>query len=319
MPMGSFPAVLGHEGAGVIRQLGEDLKGSNSDLQVGDRVILGYSSCMACSSCENGRKGACERIAETNFVGTRGGKDEDSAIHLPLDGHDGGDDSDGSGRSVRSLFFGQSSFSKLAVVDVRSVIKYPGPTEDLAFLAPLGCGYMTGAATVLNVLKPKPTSTVAIVGLGAVGLSALMAAKYAKVEQILAVDIVESRLRQAASLGATKCADSSKYDTVQDVIREVFPRGADYIIDATGLKSIIVSGVRALAHGGTFAIVGMPRPHEILEIEALDMLTQCKTLIGITGGYCDPQQVRGCHYYPLFIIHTCIGLYPWWLVHPSLG
>ncbi|KAL1864809.1 hypothetical protein Plec18167_009641 [Paecilomyces lecythidis] len=274
MPLGSYPAVLGHEGAGIIRKLGEGP--GTSDLKIGDRVLLSYCSCLNCVACQEGRKGACENIAMINFAGTRG--NEDSAISLP------------NGERVRGNFFGQSSFSKLAVVDSRSVVKYPGPVEDLSFLAPLGCGYMTGAATVLNVLKPKPRSSVAIFGLGAVGLCALMAAKYEEVREIVAIDILESRLQLAASLGATKTIDSRQYETVEAAIRDVLPQGVDYIVDTTGLAYVINNGIKALAHGGTFAIVGTPRPEALLEIQALDMLIHCKTLIGVTGGYCDPQK-----------------------------
>ena len=278
MPLGSYPAVLGHEGAGVVRRLGKGLEGL--DIGVGDRVLLSYSSCLNCSACKEGRKGACSSIATVNFVGTRGSEGENSAVNLP------------NGGRVRGTFFGQSSFSKLAIVDARSVIKYSGSVEELAFLAPLGCGFMTGAATVLNVLKPKPASSLAIFGLGAVGLSVLMAAKAERVQEILAIDIVESRLQTAASLGATKTIDGREHESVEAAIREVLPDGADYIVDTTGLASMIDQGVRALGHGGTLAIVGTPRPQEQLRIEALDMLTGCKTVIGVTGGYCDPQKVR---------------------------
>lgn len=276
MPFGSYPAVLGHEGAGIIRELGEGLV--DSDLKVGDRVILSYCSCLKCPACQEGRKGACENIAPTNFIGTRGDQG-DSAIRAS------------DGRQFRGTFFGQSSFSKLAVVDSRAVVKYSGQEQDLAFLAPLGCGYMTGAATVMNVLKPKPTNSLVIIGLGAVGLSALMAAKHMQVQEVIAVDIVESRLEIASRLGAMHTVNSNKHASIEAAILEILPGGAKYIIDATGLTTAIEGGMRALAHGGTFAIVGTPRPNEVLRIDALSMLTQCKSLIGVTGGYCDPQQV----------------------------
>jgi Zn-dependent alcohol dehydrogenase len=153
---------------------------------------------------------------------------------------------------------------------------------------------MTGAATVLNVLKPERTHSLAIFGMGAVGLCALMAAKDQGVKEILAIDIVESRLQLAKSLGATTTIDSKEYANIEDAIHDTLPDGVDYIIDATGMTSMLNSGMRALAHGGTLAIVGTPRPHESLSIDALDMLIYCKTLIGVTGGYCDPQEVRVC-------------------------
>ena len=281
MPFGSFPAVLGHEGAGIIRELGSGLV--NSGLRVGDLVILSYCSCLECPACKEGRKGACEKIAPTNFIGTRGDSN-DSAIWAS------------DGRQCRGTFFGQSSFSKLAIVDSRAVVKYSGAVEDLAYLAPLGCGYMTGAATVMNVLQPKPTSSLVIIGLGAVGLSALMAAKHTQVQEVIAVDIIESRLQIASRLGATHTINSNQWPSIEAAILEILPQGSKYIIDATGLTSVINSGIRALAHGGTFAIVGTPRPHDVLQIDALSMLTQCKSLIGVTGGYCDPQQVTGFPY-----------------------
>ena len=274
-PFGAFPAVLGHEGAGVVLRLGSGL--DNSGLEVGDRVLLGYCSCMNCSECKEGRKGACHDIAAINFIGTRGGND--SSIRLP------------NGQPVRGPFFGQSSFSKLAIVDSRAVVKYPGPVENLSFLAPLGCGYLTGAGTVLNVLRPRQENSIAIFGLGAVGLSALMAAKSENVRDIIAVDIVESRLEVAKSLGATQTINSKVKTSVEDAIKEILPKGIDYIVDTTGLTIMINGGIKALGHRGTFAIVGTPQPNELLTIESQDILFHGKSLIGVTGGYADPQKV----------------------------
>lgn len=275
MPIGSFPAVLGHEGAGVVLRLGDGLK--QSGLAVGDRVLLGYCSCMACPACNDGRKGACNNIAMINFAGARG--PEDSPLRLA------------NGTSIRGAFFGQSSFSKLAIVDYRAVVKYDGPVEDLSFLAPLGCGYMTGAATVLNVLKPKSSQSVAIFGLGAVGLCALMAAKSLPVSEIIAVDILDSRLEIATKIGATKTINGKQHDSIEAAIRQLLPAGVDYVVDTTGLTKMINEGIKALNHGGTFAVVGTPRPGELAQFDALDMLVHCKKIIGITGGYCDPQSV----------------------------
>lgn len=293
MPIGSYPAIPGHEGAGVILKLGTGVQ--DSGLQVGDRVILSYCSCLNCSACEAGRKGACESIAFINFGGTRGGGEDESAAYLP------------NGQAIRGDFFGQSSFRKLATVDVRAVVKYTGPVDDLSFLAPLGCGYLTGAATVMNVLKPKPASSVAIFGLGAVGLSALMAAKIMKVKDIIAIDILESRLEMAAALGATKLINGKGVEPVATVIREAFPEGVNFLIDTTGSAKVISSGVGLLAHGGTAAIVGTPRPGDLVEVEALDMLIHCKSILGVTGGYCDPQKVRvGRLSFLLHISSCCI-------------
>ncbi|KIW09877.1 hypothetical protein PV08_11978 [Exophiala spinifera] len=273
MPIGSFPAVLGHEGAGVILRLGDGLK--ESGLVVGDRVLLGYCSCMACPACNENRKGACNNIAMINFAGARG--PEDSPLRLT------------NGKSIRGAFFGQSSFSKLALVDSRAVVKYDGPVDDLSFLAPLGCGYMTGAATVMNVLQPKASQSVAIFGLGAVGLCALMAAKSIGVREIIAVDILDSRLEIATKLGAARTINGKQHDSIETAIHQLLPAGVDYIVDTTGLTKMINEGLKALGHGGTFAVVGTPRPGELAHFDPLDMLVHCKKIIGVTGGYCNPQ------------------------------
>jgi Zn-dependent alcohol dehydrogenase len=277
MPYCSFPSVFGHEGAGIVRELGSGL--SESTVKVGDRVILSYCSCLDCDACKAGSKGACEVIAATNFIGTRG--DSDSAIRTT------------DGRQVRGTFFGQSSFSKMAVVDYRAVVKYDGPKDQFAALAPLACGYTAGAGTVLNVFKLKPGSTIAIFGLGAVGLAALMAAKYAQAKEIVAVDLLDSRLQTAKELGATHIINSSKLESIGKAVRERLPQGVKYIVDTTGSTAVINDGMReVLGHGGCLAIVGTPKPQQSLNIEAFDMLTQCKTIIGVAGGFCDPQKVR---------------------------
>jgi Zn-dependent alcohol dehydrogenase len=277
MPYCSFPSVFGHEGAGIVRELGSGL--SESNVKVGDRVILSYCSCLNCDACEAGQKGACEVIAQTNFVGTRG--DSDSAIRS-MDG-----------AQICGTFFGQSSFSKMAVVDYRAVVKYEGPEDQFAALAPLACGYTAGAGTILNVFKPKPGSTIAIFGLGAVGLAALMAAKYAQAKEIVAVDLLDSRLQTAKELGATHIINSSKLESIGKAVRERLPQGVKYIVDTTGSTAVINDGMReVLGHGGCLAIVGTPKPQQSLNIEAFDMLTQCKTIIGVAGGFCDPQKVR---------------------------
>lgn len=276
MPIGGFPVVAGHEGAGIIVRLGSGL--GDSGLSVGDRVILGFASCMDCTGCLEGRKGACANIALTNFGGTRGL--DDTSIRRP------------NGEFIRGPFFGQSSFSQLAICDARTVIKHPGPVEELAFMAPLGCGFMTGAGTVLDILKPQPSSSIAILGLGAVGLCALMAAKSLNVKEMLAIDIVESRLELAQSLGATHALDGRKYKDTEAAIRTVSERGVDFVIDTTGLTSMLNSGVKALAQQGLLAIVGTPKPGEHISVDAMDMLIHCKRIIGVTGAYANPQEVR---------------------------
>jgi Zn-dependent alcohol dehydrogenase len=215
-------------------------------------------------------------MMEINFGGARGTRP--SPVHL----------SDGS--SARGQFFGQSSLSELAIVDARSVVKYSGSIEDLPFLAPIGCGYQTGAGTILNVLRPKHNHSVAIFGLGAVGFSALMAAKSLNVARLIAVDIVDMRLELATTFGATHTINP-RGTTVYDALRAISPEGIDFIIDTTGLGQMLSDGVRALGQKGTLAVVGTPRPSEMVQINALDLLMSCKSVIGVIEGDSNPSQL----------------------------
>ncbi|KAH8705905.1 putative alcohol dehydrogenase [Talaromyces proteolyticus] len=273
VPLGDFPAILGHEGAGVVRRLGSCLK--DQSLMVGDRVLLSFSSCMNCSYCAQGLNGLCARIHKINFTGTRL-KDGSNPASLS------------SGTGVRSKFFGQSSFSKLAVVSETSIVKCELSNEELAIMAPMGCGYLTGAGTVMRVLKPQKESALAIFGMGAVGLSALMAAKAIGVERLIAVDILDTKLSLSISLGATDTINSGKVESLGKALRELVRDGVNQIIDTTGLSFLIEDGVRALGHGGSFAIVGAPRPGETITVDPLDMLRSCKRLIGVVEGASNP-------------------------------
>lgn len=154
MPIGDFPAIVGHEGAGIIRRIGKSVK---KDVKVGDRCLLSFATCQKCPHCNRGDIGTCAELCPIAFSGVRR-SDGSSPVSLP------------DGSFCRGQFFGQSSFSKLAVVTEQSIIKCNFPDGDLALLCPLGCGYFTGAGTVMNVLKPDETRTIAILGLGGVGM-----------------------------------------------------------------------------------------------------------------------------------------------------
>jgi len=179
IPVGEYPAVLGHEGAGIVRRVGSAVK--DKTLVEGDQVFLSFTTCNKCTPCDEGRHGFCRQFTQINFAGVRGMSAADSPIKST------------SGQPIRGQFFGQSSLSKLAIVAETSIVKvsssYGISEADLAALAPLGCGYLTGAGTVFNVLKPKPSSRFVVLGMGAVGLSAMMAARALGVENIVACQV----------------------------------------------------------------------------------------------------------------------------------
>ncbi|KAF2788529.1 GroES-like protein [Melanomma pulvis-pyrius CBS 109.77] len=278
MPIGMYPAVLGHEGVGVVKHVGSDV--ADKSLLQGDIVLLSFHSCQRCRACFAGRCGSCPHMTETNFIATaRKGPGPKSPISLP------------DGSPVHGQFFGQSSLSKLAVVAETSVVKVPAARpSDLPFLAPLACGYLTGAGTVLNVLKPERDHTVVVLGMGAVGLAAVMAAKAVGVETVVGVDIVDSKLELASVLGATYMLNTNKVG-LEEGIRDLFADGADFIVDATGVASLHGPAMKALAHEGTLALVGVPPPTARLEVDTLDFLLSCKRLVGVIEGQSNPQQL----------------------------
>jgi aryl-alcohol dehydrogenase len=152
-----LPAVLGHEGAGVVQAVGAQVTG----LAPGDHVVLGFAACRECAQCRGGAPAYCEQFALLNFGGCRA--DGSTCLH------------DGAGQ-VSSHFFGQSSFATHAVVAARNVVKVDGDVP-LALLGPLGCGIMTGAGTVFHALDLHEGESLLVIGGGPVGLSAVMAAK----------------------------------------------------------------------------------------------------------------------------------------------
>jgi Zn-dependent alcohol dehydrogenase len=151
------------------------------------------------------------------------------------------------GRALKSQFFGQSSFSRLSVVRESCVVKFPGKVDEMGIYSACGCGFQTGAGTVLEVLKPKEDESVVIFGMGSVGLTALMGAKYLGVEQIVAVDLIDSRLEMAKQLGATHVVNSKEVVDMPKHIAELTGGGAAYCIDCTGVPRVIETTIECLA------------------------------------------------------------------------
>lgn len=218
-------------------------------------------------------------MTEINFGGARGLEPSTSPISLP------------NMTPVRGQFFGQSSMSKLAVVSGRSVVKCDAETQDLPFLAPLGCGYLTGAGTVFNVLRPRRESKFVVLGMGAVGLAALLTAKAEGVETIIAVDIVDEKLELAKSLGATHAINTKVVSHLESGLRALFPDGVDKVLDTTGVRPLQQSALNALGHEGVLAIVGVSKPGNTLEIDPLKFMMNCNRVIGMIEGESNPAQV----------------------------
>jgi aryl-alcohol dehydrogenase len=281
-----LPIVLGHEGAGVVAAVGTAV----TRVGVGDRVALTFASCGSCRFCTSGEPSYCAKSAPLNLSGGR----PDGSTPL----------SDADGAAVGSFFFGQSSFGRHAVTYARNCVPI-GPSIDFSVAAAMGCGFQTGAGTVLRALKVRPRSSVAVFGVGTVGLSALMAAKVAGAETIVAVDPMPARRELALELGATYAFDSAA--DVPTAIREVVTDGVDYAVDCVGHQQVIASALASLGVRGACATIGMsqgwgPNP---VQIDLTDVLLRGLTLRGVLEGDSVPEE-----FIPELISYVVDGRFP---------
>jgi len=267
MPM-QFPVVLGHEGAGIIEEIGDEV----TDFKVGDHVVISFASCGTCEFCRAGLPGACLRFNELNLDGVT--KTGARPMHTE-DGQDIG------------IFFGQSSFSKHTIIDQNNIVKVDDDV-DLRVLGPLGCGFMTGSGTVLNSLSPEPGSTLAIFGTGAVGLAGIMAGKIANAGHIIAVDINDERLEIARKLGATDTINSTKEDVVSRIQEISGGHGARYAMDTTGIPAVLTSAVKSLSIKGELATVAVGKMPLDLDVTR-DVMMPSRTIKGVIEGDAVPQ------------------------------
>ncbi|AGI23156.1 aryl-alcohol dehydrogenase [Pseudomonas sp. ATCC 13867] len=207
-------------------------------------MVLSYPSCEECRYCRSGHNAYCEHAFEICFGGSR--LDGSNALGWP--------EGEAHEAAMHGHFFGQSSFATHAVVDQSSVVKVPDDLP-LELLAPLGCGFQTGAGAILNSLEVRPGSHVAVFGTGAVGLAAIMAAKVAGAASIIAVDINASRLAVARELGATHTINGRDGNTAEQ-IRGITGIGADYVLEITARPEMLKLAVDVLAPLGTAALIG---------------------------------------------------------------
>lgn len=269
LPADAFagPAVYGHEGAGVIEALGDGVEG----FSVGDHVVLSFSSCGECPGCSINRPASCFDFTPANLAGMR--PDGSSAL------------ADANGDRVGSHYFGQSSFSSYAAVSQRSLVKVD-QSADLTKLGPLGCGVQTGAGAIFNTLDVQPGSSLVIAGAGALGLSAVMAAKIAGAETIIAVDRHQNRLDLATRFGATHTVSVAP-DALTDAIIDITSRGADYCFDSTGSAEVARACINGLTNLGVYAVAGVNFGELTLDYMSL---ISSRTIKGVIEGDSVPQE-----------------------------
>jgi aryl-alcohol dehydrogenase len=230
---GTLPMIGGHEGSGVVSAVGPGV----TEVAVGDHVVLSFDSCGDCENCRRAHPAFCETFIGRNFTGSN--LDGSTSVR------------DASGEAVRAWWFQQSSFGTHALATVRNVVKVD-PDVPLELLGPLGCGVLTGAGSVFNSLKVEPGTSFAVFGAGAVGLSAVMAARVAGASTIIAVDLHQSRLELARELGATHVVDGNAAD-VGDQVRAAAGGEVQYALDTTGVPAVLSTAI------GTLRQIGTPR------------------------------------------------------------
>ena len=235
-----MPAVLGHEGSGVVESVGPGV----TEVEPGDHVVLSFDYDGTCKNCRRGHIAYCEQFYDYNFGGERV---SDGTTPLSLDGE-----------PVSGMFFGQSSFSEYAIANERNVVPVDQDAP-LELLGPLGCGIQTGAGGVMNVCEPEAGSSIVVFGSGSVGLSAVMAAYVVGCTDIVAVDLLDSRLDVARELGATHTVDASATDDVEDAVRDHLGGGADYTLETSAQPSVLRTAVDTTRKKGFCGIIGAPR------------------------------------------------------------
>ena len=275
-----MPIVLGHEGAGIVEQIGSSVK----KLAIGDHVVLTYMWCGHCKPCLRGDLTYCENFYPLNFGGAR---EDGSTSTFETVGEHEAHETHNNGRHIHDHFFGQSTFGTYALANERNAVKVPKEAP-LELLGPLGCGIQTGAGAVMNALKVRPGSSFATFGGGAVGLSAVMAARVAGATTIVAADVVPSRLELARELGATHTVNSRETDPVASV-REITGGGADFTLESSGRPEVLRQAIDALANCGTCGIVGAPALGTEASFDVNGVMTAGKRITGIIEGDSKPD------------------------------
>jgi Zn-dependent alcohol dehydrogenase len=263
-----MPMVLGHEAAGEVVEVGPGTEG----FQPGDHVILAFvPACGGCDPCRTGRAALCDRGAAANVAGELlgGGRrwshpgDEEMNHHL-----------------------GVSAFAEHIVVSARSAVKVdPSLPHEIAAL--FGCAVLTGVGAVQNSANVRMGDTVAVFGLGGVGLAALLGARLAGASRIVAVDVVQDKLDLALELGATDTVLAGGAGTVEEV-RQASGGGADKVIETVGNAAVLADAYAATRRGGTTVTVGLPHPSKTLSIPAVSLVAEERTLKGSYLGSCVP-------------------------------
>lgn len=268
-----LPMVLGHEAAGVVERLGDGVE----DLEQGDHVAFVFvPSCGSCDCCLDGRPALCIPGAAANGAGVL--LSGERRLRSP-----GGD-----GDQQLNHHLGVSAFAEFATVSRRSIVKVD---RDLAFehAALFGCAVLTGVGAVINGAAVRPGDAVAVIGLGGVGMAALLGARAAGAERVVAVDIAPDKLAIARDLGASDTFDA-RMDGVTEAIREATRGGVDHAIELAGSAAALRLGYGIVRRGGQLTTGGLPPPDTVLPIPAVNLVADEKSVRGSYLGSCVPAR-----------------------------
>jgi aryl-alcohol dehydrogenase len=289
-----FPAIFGHEGAGVVERVGDQVR----KVAPGDHVVLAPDSDGTCHQCASGEPTYCERFLELNFQASTTGR----TARLP------------DGRSVSIKYFGQSSFAHHALAGERNVVKVHKDLP-LKLLGPLGCSMQTGAGTVMNGLRPRPGSSIAILGTGPVGMAAILGSVVSGCATIIAVDRIDSRLELSVQLGATHVINTTRAPDLAKAIRAIVDRGVNFIVDAAGAAPLIGMALSGLSRRGTLGLVAAaPSPEKLLDVPWSNVLVQGQVVRGFVEGDSVPDifipQLCDLHAQGRFPFDKFVHFYP---------
>jgi aryl-alcohol dehydrogenase len=268
-PTLKYPAVFGHEGAGEVIAVGSAVR----KVAPGDHVIVSFPWCGVCANCRRHALAYCLDARKLKSSGTRA----DGSTLMCV-----GDD------PVYSAFFQQSSFGNHAIANERFVVKVRRDAP-LDRLGPFACSIQTGAGAVLNAMRPKAGESCVVFGVGAVGLSGLMAAKHAGCDPLIAVDVHDSRLALARELGATHVINHSNCNDVVAEIRRITGNGARFALETSALPAVFREAVEALTPVGMCVLVGTARAGTEVTFE-MPVVQNGRTVRGVIQGDSRPDE-----------------------------
>lgn len=263
-----YPAVFGHEGAGVVAAVGNAVR----KVAPGDHVIISFPYCGVCANCRQDMPAHCMQAFPLKMNGTR---------------PDGSTLMRQNGSPVYSAFFQQSSFGTHAIANERFVVKVRRDAP-LDHIGPFACSIQTGAGAVLNALQPKAGESFAVFGVGGVGLSSLMAAKISGCDPIIAVDVHDRRLALARELGATHTINHTSRSDVVAEIRKLTGSGVRGSIETTAVPAVFREAIEVLMPLGTCVLLGSARAGTEVSVE-MPFLQDGRTIRGVIQGWSQPE------------------------------